>query len=805
MEGQKPRHPRHRNPLRHRPKSAHAFARNSSSYRPFGMFQAAHKLLPPVDYVSMIRSLYADRLTMLLGAYGSALAAVVAALESGSMLLGCFAVMFVVVGTLRLLDMRAFDEVALGDEDVESAIYWEWRATVGASAIALLYGVWCMVSFWIVDDAFAELTAASVSVSVLVGVSQRNFAIDRLMTIQVLLIAVPMSLGLLLTGNLFYALLTLLLLPFFISLRQIAGNARDVLLRAVHGRTKASALATQLDAALDTLAHGLLMLDQNQIIEVANDNSLIAFGIDDPAEWVGRPLYELIEHGLQTGAMPATSAARMQRLIDTRSSGKVLIANPCRQFFEASVSTRDTKTVLLFENISERIKAEERISYMARYDALTALPNRTYFGELVEARLDDMLDTLQPGLVTLMIVDIVGFKHINDTLGHVAGDQLLTALGQRLPSILPSDAIVGRLAGDEFIVFYLADKTQAEIEEDARRLVAALHQPYHLPNRQLSVDVSIGAISSAERHHDLDQLMIKTDLALNAAKSEGKNRIVHFHARMDTEYQMRQQLKLDLRETIRNGGLDLAYQPVVDPRQNQIVGCEALARWMHPKYGAISPATFIPIAEETGMITDLTRFVLLKAARDCLTWPGTTTVAVNISARDFRACDVEELVALTLRQSGLPASRLEIEVTETTVIEEREAAGVALKGISRLGVGVALDDFGTGYSSLSYLHTLPFTKLKIDRSFLTGIETDQRALKLLANVVQLGKDLDLITTLEGVETEAQLRLATAQTGVELIQGFLYGPPMTYEAISRLLEQQNARQIVVPLRIVSATK
>lgn len=766
------------------------------------MFQAAHKLLPPVDYVSLIRSLYADRLSMLLGAYGSALAAGVAALEANSAQLASIAVLFILVGAVRHLDMRAFDDAKIGDDDVESAIYWEGRATIGAAAIAIVYGAWCLLSFWVVDDYFAELTATSVSVSVLVGVAQRNFAIDRLMTIQVLLIALPLSLGLLLTGDIFYALLTLLLLPFFVSLRKIAANSRDVLLHAVHGRNTASALAVQLDTALDTLAHGLLMLDQNRIIEVANETALEAFGIDKPNDWIGCPLYELIDHALEMNAMSPAAARRMQVLIDTGATGKVLIGDKAGHYHEASISSRDTKVVLLFEDISERIAVEERISHMARFDALTGLPNRAYFAQLVASALESRLDQIEQGTASLFVLDIDDFKHINDTLGHVAGDQLLKEVGLRLSTILPRDALVGRQGSDEFVVFFIAHGNEDIIEAEARRVVAELHRAYRLPSRELSIDVSLGSVSSTDRNDDFEQLMIKADLALNAAKSGGKNRIVQFHARMDTEYQLRQQLKIDLKAAIADGELQLDYQPIVDPRENRVVGCEALARWKHPTLGTISPGVFIPIAEETGMITDLTRFVLAKAASDCRTWPEDMRVAVNISARDFRSCNVSELVNDTLERAGLAPERLEIEVTETTVIQQRDAAASALLELSKLGIGIALDDFGTGYSSLSYLSALPFTKLKIDRSFLADIETDDKALKLLANVVKLGKDLDLIATIEGVETERQLELVTGHTGVDLIQGFLYGAPLSYDAISRLLERQHSRQTVVPLRLVS---
>ena len=769
------------------------------------IFEAAHKILPPVDYVSMIRSLYADRRSMLLGAFGSALAAAVAALEAESALLGVFAVLFVLVGVGRNMDMRAFDAVKLADTDLRKAVHWEMRATIGAAAIAVTYGAWCMVTFWMVKDPFAELTAASVSVSVLVGVSQRNFAIDRLMTIQVLLIAIPLALGLLLVGNIYYALLTLLLLPFFASLRRIAGSARQILLRAVHGRLAASALATQLDTALATLEHGLLMLDYGGTIEVTNARALDAFELPDSESWVGRPASALFAVAVEKGSMPRAAHDQLLALIAARSSGKVLLSVHPGKYYEVSVSSRRSKTVLLFENISERIVAEERISYMARYDALTGLPNRAYFAEQVEAALGERREQGQAGHVALWIVDIDDFKHINDSMGHLAGDRVLAELGRRLPQAFGPDTICARLGGDEFIAFRVDGATPEILATQADRVLEGMRVPVFIPGRKFVVDVSIGAVISDDVEDTLESLMVKADLAIYAAKADGKAQVVQFHDRMDTEYHMRQQLKADLKDAIFNGGLTLAYQAVIDPRENRIVGCEALARWTHSVYGAISPATFIPIAEETGLITDLTRVVLAMATRDCQAWPGDTTVAVNVSARDFRAGDVEAMVNAALDASGLPPGRLEIEVTETAVIEEREAAYAALSSLCKRGVGVALDDFGTGYSSLSYLQALPLTKLKIDRSFVIDIETDPQALRLLANVAQLGKDLDLKITVEGVETEGQLNLLVAQTRIDHIQGFVYGPPLSLEAMTRLLKAHHGKQGVVIQKLAGSSR
>jgi predicted signal transduction protein with EAL and GGDEF domain len=381
----------------------------------------------------------------------------------------------------------------------------------------------------------------------------------------------------------------------------------------------------------------------------------------------------------------------------------------------------------------------------------------------------------------------------------------LAELGRRLPQAFGPDTICARLGGDEFIAFRADGATPEILAEQGQNVLASMREDIFIPGRKFVVDVSVGTVISAELGDDLESLMVKADLAIYAAKAAGKGQVVQFHDRMDTEYHMRQQLKADLKDAITNGGLTLAYQAAIDPRQNRIVGCEALARWTHSVYGAISPATFIPIAEETGLITDLTRAVLAMATRDCQAWPGQTTVAVNVSARDFRAGDVEAMVKDALALSGLPPHRLEIEVTETAVIEEREAAYAALSSLCQLGVGVALDDFGTGYSSLSYLQALPLTKLKIDRSFVVDIENDPQALRLLANVAQLGKDLDLKITVEGVETEGQLNLLVSETRIDQIQGFLYGPPLSLEAMTRLLTAHHRKQGDVIQKLASARR
>ena len=750
------------------------------------MFEAAHKTLPALDYVSMIRSLYADPHVMMLGALSSALAAAAAGLEAQNAPMLVIAGAFVLLGMIRAIDMRAFATAGLAENDVEAARRWEIRATVGAASIAALYGIWSSYSFLVVSTPFAEMSSLAVSVSVLVGVAGRNFAIDRLVSIQVLLIGVPLFIGMLFDGGLHTMLFSIVLLGFFVSLRKVAANIRAILIKVVHSRIEARRLADELDTALETMQHGLCMLDENGLMTVANDRALQTFAGLASGAWVGRPFSELLELAATVGQLPRTAADRLQDIVNQRGGGKVLLCLPNSQYFEVTVSSRQGRTVLLFEDISERIKAEERINFMARYDALTGLPNRAYFTEQVEADLELRRHEAGESVAALMIIDIDDFKHVNDTMGHLVGDRLLGEASVRIREALSPRSLLARLGGDEFIVYLGGGASSAEGLAEAEAVLEAFNAPFDIVGEALSANVSVGVVASRETVDDLDAMMTKADLALYQAKGNGKAQLRVFHENMDTDYRYRQRLKVELRACVTAGGLTLAYQPLIDLASGRVVGCEALARWHHPQLGTIPPSLFIPIAEETGLISEISRWVLMTATRECRNWPPEVSVAVNISARDFRSGDVAGMVDAALKASGLAPHRLEIEVTETAVIEEREAATTILNALASQGIGIALDDFGTGYSSLSYLQALPFSKLKIDRSFVADLATNPRSLKLLTNVAQLGKDINLTVTAEGVETEEQLDLIRAHTKVDQIQGYLFGIPLPRREVGELI-------------------
>jgi diguanylate cyclase (GGDEF)-like protein len=753
------------------------------------MFTPARKSMPAIDYVSIVRSVYSDRRAMLVGAAGCALSTAATGYLTGSPVIWAIAGGFVVSSALRFIDMTRFKNANIGPTDVETASRWEVRATYHAATFAFLAGIWCFASLVLVESPFSELMSLSATVACMVGIVTRNFGLDRLLSIQLGIAVTLIMAGLLLKNDGYHLLLALVLFPMLIGFRFLAADVRAILLSAVHGRVDATRLAEELDASLDTMQHGLCMLDENGVIAVVNDRALATFAEFAPGNWTGKPFREFVNAATAAGTLLAPAAEDLLRPQGHQGSSKVMLRLSNDRHYEVTVSSRQSRTVLLFEDITERIAAAERITFMARYDALTGLPNRGYFTEQVEAEIRRWRDRKTADQVTLMIVDVDDFKHVNDTQGHLIGDRLLIDAAQRLRQALGEKSIIARLGGDEFIVYRGGARSAEQVISDAQTALAAFRAPFDLQGEHLNVNVSIGMVSSANHEDDLSVLMTKADLALYKSKAQGKAQCQLFREDMDIEYRHRQRLKAELRETIAKGGLTVAYQPVIDLKTRRVISCEALARWHHPELGTIPPSIFIPIAEESGLVSEISRWVLATATAECRNWPEEVSVAVNISARDLRSGDVAQMVGTALASSGLSPHRLEIEVTETAVIEEREAATVIFKTLAAQGIGIALDDFGTGYSSLSYLQALPFTKLKIDRSFVIDIANNPHALKLLTNVARLGKDIGLTVTAEGIETEEQLALIIANTQVDQIQGYLFGVPLprrdVFELIVRL--------------------
>ncbi|WP_314962758.1 EAL domain-containing protein [Bradyrhizobium cosmicum] len=444
----------------------------------------------------------------------------------------------------------------------------------------------------------------------------------------------------------------------------------------------------------------------------------------------------------------------------------------------------------VIDDVTERRRADDKIAHMAHYDALTDLPNRTLFREQIERELAKVADGEQ---FALLYIDVDEFKGINDSLGHHVGDELLKAIATRLRGCLKKSDLIARLGGDEFAVIQTGIQSSADVLSFVTRIYEAIRQPYHCLGHQLSTDASIGIALAPQDGTDLDQLIKHADLAMYGAKAEGRRTHRFFEPAMDASARARLTLEQDLRQALVNGGFEIHYQPLVDLRTNDVSGCEALLRWRHPERGWVSPAEFIPIAEDTGLINELGDWVLRMACNEAATWPAHVRIAVNVSPVQLK-CDTLALrIASALAASGLAPSRLELEITEAVLIRDDEAALSILHQLRSIGVRIALDDFGTGYSSLSYLKRFPFDKIKIDRCFVADIAETSGAPVIVQAVVNIAAASSMTTVAEGVETEAQREMLRA-LGCTEMQGYLFSKPKPAAEVRGLFDPTNAAPV-----------
>jgi diguanylate cyclase (GGDEF)-like protein/PAS domain S-box-containing protein len=421
------------------------------------------------------------------------------------------------------------------------------------------------------------------------------------------------------------------------------------------------------------------------------------------------------------------------------------------------------------DDVTDRRRADERIAHLAHYDALTDLPNRVLFRERIERELQR---TSQGKQFALLYIDIDEFKGINDSLGHHVGDELLKAVAGRIRGCLGESDLIARLGGDEFAVIQTGVRNVGDVVEFVTRIHDSIRRPYQCLGHQLSTDASIGIALAPQDGTELDQLIKNADLAMYGAKAGGRRTHRFFEAAMDASAKARLAMEQDLRQALVDGGFEVHYQPLVDLHRNEVTGCEALLRWRHPERGMISPAEFIPVAEDTGLIVELGEWVLNTACAEAASWPDHIRIAVNVSPVQLKCPALALKIVSALENSGLRASRLEIEITEAVLIRDDEAALTILHQLRDIGVRIALDDFGTGYSSLSYLKRFPFDKIKIDSCFIGDITEIDGSSAIVQAVVNIAASRHMTTTAEGVETLEQKQRLRA-LGCTEMQGYLF--------------------------------
>lgn len=530
----------------------------------------------------------------------------------------------------------------------------------------------------------------------------------------------------------------------------------------------------RLDTAINNMRPGLLLFDSSQHLVIYNRRYPEMFNLAPDELQTGWSFREVIEYRKKVGSFKANPEEYCARVLNGVEKGTSFVTEgPDNRVIQVTVQpVGDGGWVSTHEDITERRRSEERIAYLAQFDALTDLPNRTSFRE----RLEQMLSDLESGdRLAVLYIDIDQFKTVNDTLGHHVGDELLKTVANRLSGCVRDTDLVARLGGDEFAVVRTSIQDVNDVEDLIARIYEALRAPCDCMGHQLTSDASIGIAFAPDNGDDMEKLLKNADLAMYSAKSEGRRTHRFFVPDMEIRAQRRRELEAEMRQAITDNGFDIHYQPLLDIQSDRVVGCEALLRWPHPERGMISPAEFIPIAEEAGLIDQLGLWVLTTACAEAVKWPDHVKLAVNVSPLQFKQPTFALKVASALATSGLAPRRLELEITEAVLIRDDDEALAILHHLRALGVRIALDDFGTGYSSLSYLQRFPFDKIKIDRSFVDGIEDKDFSSSIVQAIVHIAAARNMTTTAEGVETQEQLEQLRA-LGCDQIQGYLFSRP-----------------------------
>ncbi|MGO4714600.1 putative bifunctional diguanylate cyclase/phosphodiesterase [Bradyrhizobium sp. 2TAF24] len=560
------------------------------------------------------------------------------------------------------------------------------------------------------------------------------------------------------------------------------------------GRSKAMLRRQEvlLHTALQNMSQGLCMLDADGRVSLYNERYARLTGVPGlPLK--GLLLLDLFRMRRAAGDFAGDPEEFFHRIMaDMRagtSSIKIMEHASGRVVRIVEQPMPGGGWVATLEDITEARRAQAQLAFMAHHDALTGLANRVRYREALEQAVANLGNG---GEVAILCLDLDRFKEINDSLGHHIGDELLKQVGERLAACVGATALAARLGGDEFAIVLTGDTPMAGAAAAlARQIIEGISAPFEIGGHHLAIGISIGITVAPADGDDPEQLLRNADLALYRTKNDGRGTFTFFEPGMDARAQARRLLEMELKTALSQGEFDVYYQPIVGFETGQIVGFEALVRWIHPLRGVIPPGQFIPVAEETGLIRSIGDIVLRKACREAAGWSQQVCVAVNLSPIQFKNTDLVETVVAALEEASLPPERLELEITESLLLNDSEATFATLRRLRELGVRISIDDFGTGYSCLSYLRRFPFDKIKIDRSFVQDIGEREDSMAIVRAVTGLGRSLGITTTAEGVETCTQLNLLRAE-GCTEVQGYLFSPPRPASDVEWMLSNRSAR-------------
>ena len=736
----------------------------------------------PAAYRLLVASLYSSPASVIPGGLVAVLTCVLCWWASDLSAVLALSVVTGIVACLRLVTVIGYHRHSHEADSPRTMRRWDREFMLGATALSLCLGANCLLVLTATESSAAHLIAVAATVAFSSGYVARNAARPIFVTLQLLLFSVPMACGLLASPSPYYQAIGYFCFMFVASNVAMTLSVHRNLVALSDAKKRSEALAgalslknVALDAALNNMNFGMAMFDTGLGLTVSNYRFAELYRLEPEIAMPGVNLGEIgrkiVAAGVATPAQADQLALACRAAIDNAKEVSFDLLTAQGRSLVVSVKRVQGQGVLvLTEDATERRQAEATIERLARYDELTGLANRFELsGVLARAFERCARDTC----FSLHYIDLDNFKQVNDSLGHEAGDTVLVEVARRLQAATGPDDVVARFGGDEFVVVHFAGERTTRL---AQAIVDSMAAPFDVQGREIHVTASVGVGFAPEHGSSPSEILRHADLALYKAKAAGRSTFVVFAPDMGRAVSERQDLELLMRRAIDQDAFKLFYQPIIDLTTGATRSFEALMRWPHPLSGYISPAVFIPLAEETGLITQLGEWALERACRDAMTWPDDVSVAVNVSPVQFRAPDrLVEAVRTALSRSQLAPERLYLEVTESLLIENQEATLGAIRALRALGVKFSLDDFGIGYSSLAYLSTYPFSQVKVDRSFAQSVTSNISSEVIIEAVCGLSQRLGMTVVVEGIETVEQ-REAVKRLGAERAQGFLFGRP-----------------------------
>lgn len=729
----------------------------------------------------LIESSFADTRTTASGAAATALCGFLFAFLTHSEAPAAAAFLALSTIPVRLYLIREYQSSPLTD-DPKQLRSIERGLILGGVSTLFCAGLLAVTTFRISDDPFVLSVSFAIVIVNLLAIAIRYFGLRDGIVLQTCAGALPLAAACVLKGGLFLLIPPVALVPLSLFIHESAAKLRQTLLSEISFREQSQKIAAQFDVAINNMSHGLCTLDGEGRIVIFNNKFRSVLSLPSEAPLARCDIYALLSEVIPN---LVTHAQYLQGGSDTTMN----VETHDGRTIELTIHSMDDEgSVLVVQDVTDRFNAERRIQYMAHFDAVTGLPNRHAF----ETTLAESLAQWRPDhqALTILFLDLDNFKQINDSLGHRTGDKVLVESAERLRRVIEPNDFISRWGGDEFIILHFCDlSAPTDGHKYTKRIIEEVRRPLVIDGSEVIVGVSIGSATAFSAGVTADVLLSNADMALYAAKADGRGCWRTFEPEMDTRIQTRRLLELELRNAVSNKDITVDFQPIVNVATGRIAAFEALARWRSPTKGPVAPSAFIPILEETGLIHEVGGMILRRACAACARWPDDIAVSVNLSAIQFREDHLNTTIIEALSASGLDPDRLILEITESTLFDDRIGARKTLASLRSRGIQVSLDDFGTGYSNFGHLHSYPFDRIKIDRSFTVDLGHKQTSWDLVESIADLGRRLRKPVIAEGVETLTQLT-AIRLLKISEAQGYLFGKPVHESDVAALIARDN---------------